>query len=171
MAPDDYHLLDCTAAEEPLRQSLDAPDGWIYPPAFDTQAVGISFEPTENAIISDDFWRMVSFPVPQRIVPYVRYHMSVSQHHDLWTRISDALEMHGEFGSTRDKTDAEACLDQMGIPPIRRVGKRYGQIITWGKPMDLYMIVLLRMFLLARFVSSLSIMGIRSVCPLNCNKF
>ena len=133
----DFHLFDCTEAEEPLREIPTSDDNWVYhvnssrfPAAAPLVLSGISQE-------IGNFWITLNAPVHGRLSPFIRGRMSGNSDFDLWSSLLEALGILGELGESRDSEDARAYLDNLRHLPAKRDGKRCDRDVVFGKPIVL----------------------------------
>ena len=135
--PDDLHRFDCTAADDPLRLILNTSDNWTHPTTEPCQLIPPLVTLTPDEFDIEEFWRTLPFHVPGRIAPFLRSSMLKSNDVGNWTALARSLGTLEEFGSRRDKSDDQVCLDYASEVPNSRTGRKLQQQVIRGQHMTL----------------------------------
>ena len=131
IAPDDLHLLDCTAAEDPLRNILNTSGDWVHSKIKHRQLIPPTSPLSPEEMDIEEVWKSVPLGIPSRITPFLRSSVMKSNEVEKWTASTQSLETLAEFGSCRGKIDAEMCLDYADQCPNLRTGRRLRRQVVW----------------------------------------
>ena len=108
--------------------------GLILGERLDSHAPSTS---TQEEFRMGGFWKAIPFYIPDRINSFLRNSMINSNEIDRWASLIRALETLKDFGSSRDKVDANTCLGYASRIPIPQSGKLMNRQVVWGRSISL----------------------------------
>ena len=124
IVPDDFQLVDCTESKEPLRVLLNPTDDWAYSVISTSYHAQIPRVMAEFEYEVENFRTALQLPVPQRLIPFVRFTMAENADYDFGASFIEAFETLIEVGASRGKNEARMFLGNLGELPTRRAGRR-----------------------------------------------
>ena len=125
IAPDGIRLFHCDAADDPLRNLLNASDNWIRstiePQQFIPTDIPLSLEEIDVA----EFRKSLPFIALGRISPCPRHSMLKTNDRERWADLTQSLETLAEYAPRRDKEDSQTCLGLACLVPNLSTGREF----------------------------------------------